>query len=205
MSWNITISEILVNIFNYFKEELWFIYICNQWENVILEYLWKPISVKNKTWMYIKIPFLNTIKKIDIRKKIIYIHAHSFKDSNDKWIFKFNTSIDATIEYRIKNPLIIYYIEDIETFIKNNVHMFLKDYSSKELIELQKQLDINFNEEKIEIQDIHWFSKFFINVFNFIGILKINELYLKDKKSSLLIEKVVLSSYDNLISHRATE
>jgi len=215
MSTSISISEILINLLNYFKEELFPFYICKEGENIVLELLWKPFSVKKATGLYFKIPLINTIKVVNIKKQVIFMHAHSFREE-EKLIIPYNTSIDASIEYRIFNPLIIYKIDDIENYIKNKVHISLRNSSWEDLKKLQLLLNEKYNNHPIEEQPINllwniikFLLKPLIYIFKkicalfHISLKFINIVELSD--DDILIEQVVLSSYDNVISHRATE
>lgn len=131
------------------------------------------------------------------------MHAHSYREEK-KQIIPYNISIDATIEYRIIDPLIVYYIEDIDDYVKNKVHLFLHKNSSEDLIKLQKKLNWKYKSSKLEKQKakIGWINK--IN--NFSYLLWTKDPILKNENDDwVIIEKVVLSSFDNLFSHRSTQ
>ncbi|MFC1645342.1 hypothetical protein ACFL08_04935, partial [Patescibacteria group bacterium] len=143
---------------------------------------------------------------VDIRKRIVFMNAHSYREDNSG-IVPYNLSIDANIEYRITNPLIMYKIEDVQSFVWNEAHYFLiENDSSRDVKKLQKALDGKFKEVEIEDQGRNKTSEFFGNINN-----RTFELFYKEQLNfneignGILIERVVLTSYDNLISHRATQ
>jgi len=186
------ISDLIINVLSYFNEKILFFYICNQWEYIIREFLWTPNKIIKKTWFYWKIPFFHSIKRVNIKRKIVYMNAHSFREHSEQ-IIPYNLSIDCTIEYKIINPLIIYYINDIDDYVRNKWHFLIQEkINNSDITDLKIHFN-NFIQENIEE-----------NTTIKSELIKEHNYLQNNPDKWIKIEDITIISYDNIISHRST-
>lgn len=186
------ISDLIINILTYLNDKLVFFYICNKWEYVIREFLWTPTKIIKKSWFYWKWPLFQSIKKVNIKRKIVYMNAHSFRE-NSQQIIPYNLSIDCAIEYKIINPLIIYYIDDIDDYVRNKWHFLIQEKINNSDI---NDLKFHFNEFIQENTEENTITE---------SKLITENNYLKNNPDKWIkIEDITIISYDNIISHRST-
>lgn len=201
-----SIAELLALSWTTISKLLSFINIRNEGYAIIKRRWGKPVKVydMSERWCW-KWPIAEQFDLVDIRKQVIYLNAHSIKNSDNKrFILPSNTTIDVQAEYRIVNPNVIYKISDeiaksennyttIESYVDNCVHLIISDVifnnQNCELTNANIQRKIHHELEKYNQNK----PKDFCKEMDF------------DVNNGILIENIVIVSFDNNISLRKTE
>lgn len=201
-----SIAELLAISWQYLSRLLSFINIRHEGFAIIKKRWGKPIKVYDlsERWCW-KWPIAERFDVVDIRKQIIYLNAHSVKNNDECYILPMNTTIDAQAEFRVVNPNIIYKISDdivkydennyttTESYIDNTVQLLISKMIAhnpmRELTNANIQDKLN---EELKIYNRNRPTGFCKN-FDF------------DVSDGLIIERVVIVSFDNNLSLRNTE
>lgn len=202
-----SIAELLARSWSYVSKLLSFVNIRNEGTAIIKRRWGKPIKVYDmqERWAW-KWPVAERFDVVDIRKQIIYLNAHSIKnDVDEDYILPLNTTIDAQAEFRVVNPNIIYKISDdivkydennyttTESYIDNTVQLLISKVVSKYAhngltnTNIQEKMD-----EELALYNQGRPTDFCKNMD-------------VDVSNALLLERVVIVSFDNSISLRNTE
>lgn len=202
-----SIAELLALSWSYVSKLLSFVNIRNEGTAIIKRRWGKPIKVYDmqERWAW-KWPVAERFDVVDIRKQIIYLNAHSIKnDVDEDYILPLNTTIDAQAEFRVVNPNIIYKISDdivkydennyttTESYIDNTVQLLISKVVSKYAhngltnTNIQEKMD-----EELALYNAGRPTDFCKNMD-------------VDVSNALLLERVVIVSFDNSISLRNTE
>lgn len=201
-----SLAELIAISWTYVSKLLSFVNIRNEGYAIIKRRWGKPIKVydMSERWCW-KFPIAEKFDIVDIRKQVIYLNAHSVKnDISEDSIVPFNTTIDAQCEFRIVNPNIIYKVSDdivktennyttIESYVDNTVHILISriiaNNKLSQITNANIQSKIDEELEKYNEGKPRTFQKDF------------------DFKVShgILIENIVIVSYDNNLSLRRTE
>lgn len=166
----------------------------------------KPVKVYDlsERWCW-KWPIAEKFDIVDIRKQVIYLNAHSVKnDDGSKNIIPFNTTIDAQCEFRIVNPNVIYKISDdivktennyttIESYVDNTVHILI----SRIIRQNGLSSITNANIQEMMDRELARFNRGHPQGFEKGFDFRISH--------AILIENIVIVSFDNNISLRQTE
>lgn len=201
-----SIAELLAISWTYISKLLSFVNIRNEGYAVIKRRWGKPVKVYDlsERWCW-KWPIAEKFDIVDIRKQVIYLNAHSVKnDDTCQTLVPFNTTIDAQCEFRIINPNIIYKISDdivktennyttIESYIDNTVHILISRIICQN--GLSKLTNANIQSKMDE--ELKQFNKGHPFTFQKNFDVKPNH--------AILIENIVIVSFDNNISLRKTE
>ena len=203
---NVTsIAELLANSWSYLAKVFSFVSIRNEGTAIIKRRWGRPFKVYDlsERWAW-KWPVAERFDVVDIRKQIIYLNAHSIKNYEDAgYILPLNTIIDAQAEFRVVNPNVIYKISDdivrfdvnnyttTESYVDNVVQLLISNIvkNNKELTNqniqglMNKELEV-YNEKR---------PKYFCKDMEF------------DVSDAVLVERIVIVSFDNCISLRNTE
>lgn len=148
----------------------------------------------DERWCW-KLPFIQSFDEVDMKSHTFNSTAHSFLCNNKKSL-PYNIIIDTQVEFCIKNPLVIYKIDSdfkstpnpLYSFISNEVHSIIMDALDTEIIEK------NINSQ--EMQEI--INK---SLNDKVKNVMENAKYEND----ILIEKIVITSYDYNISLRLVQ
>lgn len=202
-----SIAELLALSWSYISKLLSFVNIRNEGTAIIKRRWGKPIKVYDmkERWAW-KWPVAEHFDIVDIRKQIIYLNAHSIKnDVNEDYILPLNTTIDAQAEFRVVNPNVIYKISDdivkydennyttTESYIDNTVQLLISKVVSKYA---NKGLTNTNIQEKIDNE---------LAIYNQGRPTDFCKNMDVDVSDALLLERVVIVSFDNSISLRNTE
>lgn len=201
-----SLAELIAISWTYVSKLLSFVNIRNEGFAIIKRRWGKPIKVYDmkERWCW-KFPIAEKFDEIDIRKQVIYLNAHSIKnDENNDYIVPFNTTIDAQCEFRIVNPNIIYKISDdivktennyttIESYVDNTVHILISKIISTN--RLSKITNANIQEKMDD--ELEKYNKGKPRTFQKSFDFKVSH--------GILIENIVIVSYDNNLSLRKTE
>lgn len=201
-----SLAELIAISWTYISKLLSFVNIRNEGFAIIKRRWGKPIKVYDmkERWCW-KWPIAEKFDEIDIRKQVIYLNAHSIKnDENSESIVPFNTTIDAQCEFRIVNPNIIYKISDdivktennyttIESYVDNTVHFLISRIICQN--GLSQLTNANIQDKMTEELENYNVGRprSFQKDFDF------------EVSNGILIEDVVIVSFDNNISLRKTE
>lgn len=202
-----SIAELLALSWSYISKLLSFVNIRNEGTAIVKRRWGKPIKVYDmkERWAW-KCPIAEHFDIVDIRKQIIYLNAHSIKnDVNEDYILPLNTTIDAQAEFRVVNPNVIYKISDdivkydennyttTESYIDNTVQLLISKVVSKYA---NKGLTNTNIQEKIDNE---------LAIYNKGRPTDFCKNMDVDVSDALLLERVVIVSFDNSISLRNTE
>ena len=201
-----SIAELIAISWEYISKLLSFVNIRNEGYAIIKRRWGKPIKVYDlsERWCW-KWPIAEKFDVVDIRKQVIYLNAHSVKnDDSQQKLIPFNTTIDAQCEFRIVNPNVIYKISDdivktennyttIESYVDNTVHILI----SRIICENGLSNISNANIQKLMDKELAKHNKGHPQGFEKDFDFKVSH--------AILIENVVIVSFDNNISLRQTE
>ena len=102
-------GKFIVQIFEWIKEKITFLKECKRGQGIIKKRFGQPIKWRNNPRWYCKFPFIDTFDIVDMRKKYLFVNAHSFHSPEmNKSIIPYNIVIDVQVEYQVINPLVIY-------------------------------------------------------------------------------------------------
>ena len=191
-----SIAELLAISWTYVSKLLSFVNIRNEGYAIIKRRWGKPVKVYDLSERF---------DIVDIRKQVIYLNAHSVKnDDGSKNIIPFNTTIDAQCEFRIVNPNVIYKISDdivktennyttIESYVDNTVHILI----SRIIRQNGLSSITNANIQEMMDRELARFNRGHPQGFEKGFDFRISH--------AILIENIVIVSFDNNISLRQTE
>ena len=140
--------ELLLRNTNNILDLLTFVRFCDEGYNIIRKTCGKPDKIYNKSGICFKIPIIQGFDKVNMKKQVHYLNAHSRVCSVNK-LMPYNITIDAQIEYKIINPLVIYKINcyddarhgSIRAYIDNEIHLMLDEILKNKDIDIQKAID----------------------------------------------------------------
>ncbi len=200
-----SIAELIVALWEYVCTSLSFIKIRHEGFAVIKKRWGKPVKVYALTEHFCwKWPIAETFDEVDIRKQIIYLNAHSIKSPKGGYILPLNTTIDTQAEFKVVNPTIIYKISDdivrydennyttTESYVDNVVHLLI----SKMLEKNGKLSGIFDVQEKLNDE---------LALYNKNKSVTFSGDFDAPIENCLIIEKIVVVSYDYNFSLRNTE
>lgn len=201
-----SIAELLAVSWQYISKLLSFINIRHEGFAIIKKRWGKPIKVYDmkERWCW-KWPIAERFDVVDIRKQIIYLNAHSIKSDENCYILPMNTTIDAQAEFRVVNPNIIYKIsDDIVKYDENN-YTTTESYidSTVQLLISQMiahNIGSNLNNANVQEKMNEELQKY--NQGRPTGFCKDFDF---DVSNGLIIERIVIVSFDNNFSLRNTE
>lgn len=157
---------------------------CDEGFNVIRKTFGVPHKVFSPGLCY-KLPIIQTFDLVNMKKQVHFLNAHSVKSKNDK-VIPYNITLDAQVEFRIIDPMIIYQIdtfddgnrEPIRIYVDNEVHLLINSIINYDITpeEVQKLIDEKLEERNRTPQD--YFQK------------------------AILIERIVISAFDYNLSLR---
>lgn len=81
---------------------------CDEGYNVIR----KTFGIPNKVFppgLCYKLPIIQTFDNVNMKRQTHFLNAHSIMAKDDK-IIPYNITVDAQVEFRIVDPLVIYHI-----------------------------------------------------------------------------------------------
>ena len=158
---------------------------CDEGYNIIRKTFGKPHKVFSTGLCY-KLPVIQAFDRVNMRHQIHFLNAHSVKSKNDN-IIPYNITVDAQVEFRIIDPLVIYHIdifdeanrEPIRIYVDNEVHLIINSIIQDENL---KAIDI---QEKIN------------------KALSIRNSAPADYlQKAIMIERIVISAFDYNLSIR---
>lgn len=183
--------------------------ICKKGNGIIKCRLGHPIKWRNKPNLYWKWPFIDTFDKVDMRKKYLFVNAHSFHTPDmEKSIIPYNIVIDVQVEYQVVNPLVIYdeygFSDGEEaniSYVNNTVQGILSKIIEKYGIELNYNTLVteirNMQEEytipPLSIEEIKTYDSKYKTLLDSLNI-----------KECISISNIVVTSFDKNISIRTT-
>lgn len=198
-------AELLALSWKYISAIFSFVAIRNEGTAIIKRRWGKPIKVYDmeERWAW-KWPVAERFDIVDIRKQIIYLNAHSIKNYTDEdYILPLNTIIDAQAEFRVINPNIIYKISDdivkydennyttTESYVDNVVQLLISNVVRSNKVLTNENIQNLMNKELEKYNSGR--PKDFCKDMEF------------DISDGILIERIVIVSFDNCISLRNTE
>ena len=196
-----SIAELLAISWTYVSKLLSFVNIRNEGYAIIKRRWGKPVKVYDlsERWCW-KWPIAEKFDIVDIRNQVIYLNAHSVKnDDGSKNIIPFNTTIDAQCEFRIVNPNVIYKISDDIVKTENNYTTIESYVDLISRIIRQNGLSsiTNANIQEMMDRELARFNRGHPQGFEKGFDFRISH--------AILIENIVIVSFDNNISLRQTE
>lgn len=157
---------------------------CDEGFNVVRKTFGKPNKVFNTGLCY-KLPIIQTFDLVNMKKQVHFLNAHSVKSKNDK-VIPYNITVDAQVEFRITDPMVIYKIdleengrEPIKIYVDNEVHLLIDDVLKSDPADLQGAIDKALKERS---------NNYFQNG--------------KCLNNMIKIERIVISAYDYNLSIR---
>ena len=182
--------------------------VCKKGYGVIKCRFGQPVKWRNKPNLYFKWPIIDTFDKVDIRKKYLFVNAHSFHSPDmEKSLIPYNIVIDVQVEYQVVNPLVIYdeygFNEGEEaniSYVNNTVQGILSEIIEK------YGIGLNYNTLVTEIRKMQEKHKK-----EPLSIDKIKTYDNKHKSQKttrveecISISNIVVTSFDKNISIRTT-
>lgn len=158
---------------------------CDEGFNVIRKTFGIPKKIFSTGLCY-KLPIIQSFDKVNMKRQVHFLNAHSVKSKNDK-IIPYNITVDAQVEFRIIDPFVIYHIdifddanrEPIRIYVDNEVHLLINSIIQDE------------NLNAVDIQDR-------IN-----KVLNIRNSTPQDYfQKAIKIERIIISAFDYNLSIR---
>lgn len=160
---------------------------CDKGLNVVKKCFGKPYKVY-QSGICFKVPLIEEFDKVNIKKQVHFLNAHSTIGGIDK-IIPYNITVDAQVEFRIIDPYVIYQIDTFDTggreplriYVDNEVHLLINDVvgdcnASNIQEKINKALDERNNKET-------------------------NDYF----KKAIFIERIVISAFDYNLSLRHSQ
>lgn len=131
----LSFAELILKFWNTILEYLWPLYFRHEGFNIIKKTCGKPTKIyENNERFCWKIPFIQTFDIVDMRYQTFNSTAHSF-GCNSSHTIPYNIVIDTQIEFRIKDPKVIYELNNdfnnqtnpLYLFVSNQVHLLLSE------------------------------------------------------------------------------
>lgn len=151
--------EAILQNFSGFTNFLTPIRYCDEGFNIVR----KTFGIPNKIFtpgLCYKLPIIQSFDKVNMKKQIHFLNAHSVMVKSDK-IIPYNITVDAQVEFRIVDPMVIYHIdifdegnrEPIRIYVDNEVHLIINSIIQDEklnAIDLQSKINdaLNLRNEK---------------------------------------------------------
>ena len=186
----LSFSELILKFWDTILQLIWPIYFRNEGFYIIRKTYGKPgkIYKDNNRWCW-KIPLLQKFDIIDMRYHTFNSTAHSF-GYNIGNIIPYNLVIDTQVEFRIKDPCIIYKLNNdfsnqmnpLYSFVSNQVHQLLSLCCNN--FKLDPKVDLDKIQESIDNE---------LRTAN-----KADETFYK----GIEIRKIIITSFDYNISLR---
>lgn len=177
--------KLLLQNLNFLFDLITPICYCDEGFRVVRKTLGKPYKIFSTGLCY-KLPFIQSFDKVNTKLQVHFLNAHSVKSKNDK-VIPYNITIDAQVEFRIIDPMVIYHIdiedngnrEPIRIYVDNEIHLIINEIIQEDnLTASQIQRLLN---EKLEKRN-H-------NPKNYL-------------EQAIKIERIVLSAFDYNLSIR---
>ncbi len=176
---------LMQNIYNIFDLLTPIIY-CDKGYNIIRKTFGTPGKIFTNSGICFKLPIIQSFDKVNTKLQVHFLNAHSVKSKNDK-VIPYNITIDAQVEFRILDPMVIYYIdiedngnrEPIRIYVDNEIHLIINEIIQEDNLtasQIQKLLN-----QKLEERNQH------------------PKNYLEQ---AIKIERIVLSAFDYNLSIR---
>lgn len=177
----VSFAELILKFWDTIIQYIWPLYFRNEGFYIIKKVCGKPSKIykDEERWCW-KLPLFQTFDVVDMRYQTFNCTAHSFIYNAEK-IIPYNIVIDTQVEFRVKDPLIIYRLdkEALYSFVSNQVHQLLSfSFSEKASLDLNN-LQKLVNEKLNQFKDID-----------------------KEFYHDIEISKIVITSYDYNISLR---
>lgn len=149
----------------------------------------KTFGIPNKVFtpgLCYKLPIIQSFDKVNMKMQTHFLNAHSVMAKDDK-IIPYNITVDAQVEFRITDPLVIYHIdtfdegnrEPIRIYVDNEVHLIINSVIKEDIKPEELQEKIN---EKLKNKEPQSYFE-----------------------QAIKIERIILSAYDYNISIRHAE
>lgn len=151
---------------------------CDEGYNVIRKTFGKPQKVFNTGLCY-KFPIIQTFDIVNMKKQVHFLNAHSVKSKSDK-VIPYNITIDAQVEFRIIDPMVIYSIdifddgnrEPIRIYVDNEVHLLIDKVLKENPIDIQAMIDEalkkkNCKEKTNDLNDMIKIERIVISAFDY--------------------------------------
>lgn len=161
---------------------------CDEGYNIIRKTFGKPYKVFSTGLCY-KLPIIQSFDKVNMKKQVHFLNAHSVMAKDDK-IIPYNITVDAQVEFKIIDPMVIYHIdmfddanrEPIRIYVDNEAHLIINSIIQDENLkatDIQKKID---------------------NALNIRNSAPQNYL-----QKSIIIERIVISAFDFNLSIRHSQ
>lgn len=202
-----SIAELISVSWQHISKLLSFINIRNEGFAIIKKRWGRPIKVYelSERWCW-KWPIAERFDVVDIRKQIIYLNAHSVKNNEDGYILPMNTTIDAQAEFRVVNPNIIYKIsDDIVKYDENNYTTTESYIDSTVQLLISKMIARSIGQGGLNNSNIQDKLNEELEAYNQGRPRDFCRDFDFDVANGLIIERVVIVSFDNNLSLRNTE
>lgn len=186
----VSFAELILKFWDTILKYIWPLYFRHEGFEIIKKTYGKPKKIykDEERWCW-KVPFCQTFDIVDMRDHTFNSTAHSFGCSAEH-IVPYNIVIDTQVEFRIKDPFVIYNLNNDFTkqvnplyiFVSNQVHQLL----SSCFVDFKASVCLDVNELQNIIND------------------KVHEFKNSDEKFYQYIEinKIIVTSYDYNISLR---
>lgn len=151
---------------------------CDEGYNVIRKTFGKPHKVFTTGLCY-KLPIIQTFDIVNMKKQVHFLNAHSIKSGNDK-VIPYNITIDAQVEFRIIDPMVIYHIdifdegncEPIRIYVDNEVHLIIDEVLKENPIDIQAAIDealtkMNYPEKPESLNNMIKIERIVISAFDY--------------------------------------
>lgn len=180
------VIELLFNNLSGLINYLTPIIYCDKGYNIIRKTFGTPGKIFTNSGICFKLPIIQSFDKVNTKLQVHFLNAHSVKSKNDK-VIPYNITIDAQVEFRILDPMVIYYIdiedngnrEPIRIYVDNEIHLIINEIIQEDNLtasQIQKLLN-----QKLEERNQH------------------PKNYLEQ---AIKIERIVLSAFDYNLSIR---
>ena len=123
------------------------VYYCNQGYNLIRKTCGAPGKIYKKSGIAFKFPIIQIFDVVNMKRQVHFLNAHSIKSKNDKAI-PYNITVDAQVEFRIIDPMVIYQIdleengrEPIRIYVDNEVHLFIDEVLKQNPVDIQAEIN----------------------------------------------------------------
>ena len=137
------------------------------------------VNIYSNTGLCYKFPIIQTFDIVNMKKQVHFLNAHSVKSKSDK-VIPYNITIDAQVEFRIIDPMVIYSIdifddgnrEPIRIYVDNEVHLLIDKVLKENPIDIQAMIDEalkkkNCKEKTNDLNDMIKIERIVISAFDY--------------------------------------